>query len=97
MPLLDQLRARRDEILALAAECGLKDIRVFGSVARGEERPDSDIDFLVSYIPESNKGLEVFGFPQALERMFKRRIDLIFESGLYHRMRNRVLREATPL
>ncbi len=51
MPLLDGIRARREEILKLAEECGLTDIRVFGSVARGEEGAESDIDMLASIRP----------------------------------------------
>ncbi len=97
MATLDQLRNRRDEILALAAECGLKDVRVFGSVARGDERPDSDIDILVRYDPASKKGLDVFGFPIGLEEMFGRKVDLVFESGLYHVFRDEVLSEARPI
>ena len=48
---LDDLRARRDEIVRIAAARGAHNIRVFGSVARGEENPDSDIDFLVDLDP----------------------------------------------
>lgn len=48
-PTLEALRARRDEIYALAARYGVTNIRVFGSVARGEATPDSDIDLLVDF------------------------------------------------
>jgi hypothetical protein len=47
-PTLDQLRARRDEILAVAAKHGAYNVRVVGSVARGEATPESDVDLLVS-------------------------------------------------
>ena len=50
-PTLAGLRARRDEILALAARYGASNVRVFGSVARGEATADNDIDFLVSFAP----------------------------------------------
>ena len=53
---LDDLRARRDEILALAEKRGVSNVRVFGSVARGEATPESDIDFLVT----AQKGASVF-------------------------------------
>lgn len=97
MSVLSQLHSQRGEILAVAARCGLKDIKIFGSVARGEERPDSDIDFLVTYDPGSKKGWEAFEFPIAMERMFGRRVDMVFESGLYHFIRDAVLKEARPI
>lgn len=97
MTLLDELHAKRDIILKIAEECGLTNVRVFGSVARGEETAESDIDMLVDYVPGSEKALEVFDFPTKLENIFHRRIDMVFESGLYHLMRPRVLNEATTV
>ena len=55
VPTLEQLRARRDEIIAVAEQNGAYDVRVFGSVARGEDAP-SDVDFLVSF----RKGSSIF-------------------------------------
>lgn len=49
--LIDTLRAQRDDILALSRQYGARRIRIFGSVARGEEQTDSDIDFLVGFPP----------------------------------------------
>lgn len=97
MALLDELRRSREKILAIAQERGLTDIKIFGSVARGEERPDSDIDILVTSIPGEGKGLATFGFPIELEEMFGRKVDMVFESGLYHVIRDDVLKEAKPL
>jgi predicted nucleotidyltransferase len=51
-PRLEDLVARRDQILEIASRHGAKNVRVFGSVARGEARPDSDIDFLVDLDPD---------------------------------------------
>lgn len=97
MALLDELKAHRKEILTLAEECGLENVRVFGSVARGEESDESDIDLLVNYIPNSQKGLKVFRFPIAIENIMGRKVDLVFEAGLYHQLRNDILKEATPI
>ena len=97
MTLLNTLQNHREEILRIANECGLKDVRVFGSVARGEEDADSDIDLLVSYDEKSQKGWEVFGFSKEIENLVGRKVDLVFESGLYHVFRDEVLREARPL
>ena len=97
MALLDDLKKNREKILKVAAECGLENIRVFGSVARRDERPDSDIDFLVSVTEGNNKGWDTFGFPIELEKIFGRKVDMVFESGLYHVIRERVLNEAVAL
>ena len=66
--LLDALRARKDAIHAACRQYGARRIRVFGSVARGEERPDSDIDFLVDF----PRGYDLFAqrLPDALKRIW---------------------------
>lgn len=97
MSLLDELHRNREKILAIAAECGLKDVRVFGSVARGEEGPDSDIDILVNRIPGPALGLKTYGFPVALEEMFHRRIDFVIEPTLHWVIKDEVLQEAKPI
>ena len=97
MSLLDELKANREKILTFATECGLKDVRVFGSVARGEEGPDSDIDILVSRIPGLTMGLKTYGFPVMLEEMFQRRIDFVIEPTLHWVIKDAVLQEAQPI
>jgi predicted nucleotidyltransferase len=92
----DMLRSRREEILALAASKGLKDLRVFGSVARGEDTPESDIDLLVN-VADASDPFAFIDFQEDLSRLFSRKIDLVFESGLYHMLRNRILGEAKPI
>lgn len=64
---LDDLRAKREEILRIAARHGARNVRVFGSVARGEAGPQSDIDFLVEVTPDL-RGLEYFGALEELRR-----------------------------
>ncbi len=97
MSLLDEMRARRAEILAAAERCGLMNIRVFGSVARREEDEKSDIDLLVDVIPESTKGWEVFGFPMDVEDMFGRKVDMVFDGYLNKWIGPRILAEAQAL
>lgn len=94
--LLSELQAQRTEILELASQCGLSDIRVFGSVARGEETEGSDIDLLVN-VADASDPLAFVDFQLALEERLKRKVDIVFERGLYHLMREQVLSEATPL
>lgn len=95
--LLDQLRARRDVVVALGRRYGARHVRVFGSVARGEERPDSDVDLLV----ELDRGYDLFmqrmPLTDQLSELFGRRVDLVPEHELNPHMRERILREAIPL
>ena len=92
----DILKQNRTEILALAARKGLSDVRVFGSVARGEETEDSDIDILVN-VTKTDDPFAFIDFQNDLSKMFSRKIDIVFESGLYHAMRDRILNEAKPV
>jgi hypothetical protein len=90
------IQARREQILALAARYGASNVRVFGSVARGEARPESDIDFLVR-LEDGRSLLDLVGLWQDLEDLLGCEVDVVTERGLKERMRERVLREAVPL
>ncbi len=90
------IQANREQILALAASYGASNVRVFGSVARGEAGPDSDIDFLVA-LENRRSLLDLVGLWQDLEDLLGREVDVVTEGGLKERMRERVLREAVPL
>lgn len=90
------LTANRDEILAIAARHGARDIRVFGSAARGDAAEHSDIDLLVSAGPETSPWFPV-GLVQELEALLGRDVDVVTEESLYWLLRRRILREAKPL
>ena len=96
MPLLDELRSNREKILAIANGCGLTDIRVFGSVARGEERADSDIDILVHYGTDASL-MKHAGFMVALEDLFKRKVDVVEDKRLHWAIKDDILKEAKPI
>ncbi len=90
------LRAKREEILRIAATHGAHNVRVFGSVARGEARQDSDVDFLV----EMERGRSLFdlgGLLMDLQELLDRPVDIVTEKGLRDRIRSRVLRDAVSL
>ena len=93
---LEQVRARRDEILRLARKYHASDVRVFGSVARGTAGPESDLDILVNATEECSL-FDLGGLLEELKEMFGTRVDLVVEDGLKERLRPTVLREAIPL
>jgi len=90
------LQQKREEILRIAAQHGARNVRVFGSVARGEARPESDIDFLVEMEPGRSL-LDHVALLLDLEQLLGRKVDVATERGLKERIRVRVLREAAPL
>ena len=89
------LDAKRDEILALADRYGAYNVRVFGSVARGEAGPTSDVDLLVDLRPDV--GLEYIALWQDLQDLLGRDVDLVTEQALPPYLRPLVLKEAVPL
>jgi predicted nucleotidyltransferase len=90
------LEEKRGEIMRIAAEHGARDVRVFGSVARGEGDGESDIDFLVEL--ETGRSLmDLGGMQMELESLLGRRVDVVTARGLKARIRERVLREAVPV
>jgi len=93
---LDDLRRRRDEILATAASHGIHNVRVFGSVARGQATAASDIDFLVD-LGRDRSLLDLAGLLVDLEDLLGRRVDVVTTPGLKARIRDRVLGEAVAL
>ena len=96
MTLDGRLTEKRNEILGIAARHGAFNVRVFGSVARGEADKDSDIDFLVEMQPGRSL-LDLGGLQYELEAALGCRVDVVTERGLKARIRDRVVREAAPL
>jgi predicted nucleotidyltransferase len=94
---LDQLlEEKRGEILRIASEHGAHEVRVFGSVARGEADRESDIDFLVELEPGRSL-LDLGGLQMELESLLGRRVDVVTARSLKARIRERVLQEAVPV
>lgn len=93
---IEELRRKRNEIFRLAARHGATNLRVFGSVARGEDDERSDVDFLVE-MATGRSLLDLGGLLVDLEELLGRRVDVVTEKGLRTRIRDRVLREAVPL
>ncbi len=93
---LEELKARREQILAVARRHGAYDLRVFGSVARGEADPGSDVDFLVALEPGRSL-LDLGGLLMDLRDVLGCEVDVMTEAGLRPQVRERAVREATPL
>jgi uncharacterized protein len=91
------LHPKREAILEIAAKHGAYNLRVFGSVARGEADENSDIDFLVDYSLDQVSPWFPAGLVIDLEKLLGRKVDIATEAALKDRIRERVLREAIPL
>jgi len=92
----EQIQQRREDILRVAAQHGAGNVRLFGSVARGEETPESDVDILVDVTGETTPW-----FPGSLvadlEKLLKRPVQVVIRRSLSPLIREAVLREAVPL
>lgn len=93
---LEDLMRKREAILHVAAQYGASQVRVFGSVARGEADAASDVDFLVEFALGRSL-FDLGGLLMALQTLLGRRVDVVTANGLRERMRERVLQEAVPL
>jgi len=95
--LIEELHAKKEAITALASQYGARRIRVFGSVARGEEQPDSDVDFLVDF----PRGYDLFAqrlpLTRGLSDLLHRKVELIPEHELNRHLREQVMREVVEL
>ena len=96
MSLNELLQSNREEILRIAARYGAYNVRIFGSVARGEADSESDIDFLVN-MEQGRSLLDLCGLLIDLEELLGRKVDVVTEKGLRDRIRERVLKEAVAL
>jgi predicted nucleotidyltransferase len=84
------------QVRALGDQYGIRNIRIFGSFARDEARPDSDLDILVEYVP-GRKGFAFVEFCEQVEELLGRRIDVVTEKSLHPLVRDQILAQAVPL
>jgi len=90
------LHQQKKDILRIAKESGARNVRVFGSVVRGEEHPESDVDFLV--VMETGRNLfDLIHLEQELTALLRRKTQVVSEGGLNVHLRDSILQEATPL
>ena len=96
MSLDELLQTKREEILRIAAQYGAYNVRIFGSVARGEADSDSDIDLLVDMEPKRSL-LDLAGLLVDLEELLGCKADVVPEDSLRKHIKDRVLKEAVAL
>lgn len=96
MSMQTEIRDKREDILRIAAEHGASNVRLFGSVARGDAGPESDIDVLVDMEPGRSL-FDLGGLLMDLRDMLGRRVDVVTEGALHWYIKDRVLKEAVPL
>lgn len=96
MSLHDLIRAKRQEVLAIAAKHGARNVRIFGSVARGEEDERSDVDFLVEMEPGRSL-MDLGGLLADWEDLLGRKVEVVEPEGLHWYVKPRVLQEAVAL
>ena len=90
------IHEKREDIERIAIKHGARNVRMFGSAARGEEMPDSDIDLLIDVGPDTTSWFPA-GLILELEELLGCRVDVVTERGLDPEIRDHVLHEAVPL
>lgn len=96
MEIGEMLKEKRDEILAIAKQHGGRKVRIFGSIARGQGKEDSDIDLLVELEPGRSL-LDIIAIKQDLEDLLKRKVDVVTEAAVSPYIRKEILRQAISL
>ncbi len=96
MEIREFIQEKRHDILQIAAEHGARNVRIFGSVVRGDAGAESDVDILVK-MDQGRSLLDLSALIMDLRDMLGRKVDVVSEDGLYWLLRRRILREAKPL
>jgi len=95
-PELERLRSRRAEILRRASKRGARNVRVFGSAARGDREPNGDVDLLVEMEP-GRSFLDLVALSQDLEDLLGTQVDVLSDGGVSPHLRDRIYAEAVAL
>ena len=96
MGIAEIIDRQRDQILVLAAKYGAFNVRVFGSVARGEADSKSDVDFLVD-LEDGRSLFDLGGLLMELQKLLGRNVDVVTTAGLRPRIKDHVIKEAISL
>ncbi len=93
----DLTQADRTRLGEVCTRYGVAELSVFGSVARGDARPESDLDVLYTLSPGRHLGFSLNQLEDELSTIFGRKVDLVSKSAVHRAMRDTVLAEAQPL
>jgi predicted nucleotidyltransferase len=93
---LERIQQQKKQIFAIAKQHGLVRLRLFGSVVRGEETPQSDIDLLVDLEPGRSM-FDLGGALIQLQELLRRKVDIVTEGGLHWYLKEKIMQEAVPL
>ncbi|MDU9048854.1 MAG: nucleotidyltransferase family protein [Candidatus Electrothrix sp. Rat3] len=93
---LERIQRQKKNILAIAQQHGIVRLRIFGSVIRGEETPQSDIDLLVELEPGRSM-LDIGGALIRLQELLGRKVDIVTERGLHWYLKEKIMQEAIQL
>jgi predicted nucleotidyltransferase len=93
---LQEIQQKKKEILAVARQYGIVNVRIFGSVARGDDNPQSDIDFLVD-LEEGCTLFDLGGALVKLQDLLGRKVDIVTQNGLHWYLREKIMKEARSL
>lgn len=96
MNYMDYIKSNKQQILNLASKYGAKNLRVFGSVSRREETPESDLDLLIELDPDRSL-LDRIALMQDLEELLGRKVDVVNEKALHPQLKQLILKQAIPL
>ena len=96
MSVSNTIKSRREDILDITTKYGAKNVRVFGSMARGEESPDSDLDIIVE-MDEGSSLLDIIAIKQDIEDLLGLKVDIVTEASISPYIRETVLKEAVNL
>ena len=91
-----ELIQMRNEIMDIASKYGINNIKVFGSVARGESNLSSDIDFLVNF-EEGRTLFDLISFKNELEELLSSKVDVISENAIHWYLKDRIIQEAVEI
>jgi len=97
MKIREFLQQKREDILQIADQHGAFNVRIFGSVARGEETENSDIDFLIDYDLSKISPWFPVGLIEDLEQILNRKVDVVTAKSLHYFIREKILNEAIKL
>ena len=90
------IKKYRQQILSLAHENGIRNVRIFGSMARDDANEKSDVDLLVE-LEEGKTGFALGGFLEDVSQLVHRKVDVVTEKSLHPALHDKILREAKSL